>query len=184
MRPLTIVLPLCLVALPAFADDAKVYTNKDLPAPPKADDGKDGKKVVTNDDLAKSEGNLTYTDPADDTSYEADLPAERKDDRDDARDQRIAELKARYQELRKRQDEIEAELPAVREAASRELGEAFILVNGVPTKVVTDAVKDGPNSIRLEELEHELGKIQAEVDAIEREAKRRFGLGRPGLMQK
>ncbi len=204
----SLALGLALVAPRPAGADTKVYTNKDLPPsgdkasdeapPPKADaPAKPAKgdaakpkapakgKTVTNADLDPSQGNLSYTDPKDDVSYENQPPDERKDAKEQARRAaKIRDLKERYQKLRKRQEQIEAELPDAREAARNEVGEGYAIINGVPTKVIgQELMPNGQYHRHLQDLEAELAKVEGEIDDIETAA-RQFGLGRPGLMQR
>jgi hypothetical protein len=139
-------------------------------------------RVFTNEDLAKARGNLTFTEPADDTSYEGSLPREKPAPGAAERDRRIADLKADYQAATRELERLEEELPAARDAAEREVGRAYVLVNGIPTAVL---VRDPslPAHERLRELLAELQSVQADIEHLEREG-RKLGLGTPALSQK
>ena len=155
----------------------KVFTNEDLAKP--AEDA----AAVTNEDLAGARGNLTFTEPGDDVSYENSLPVERKTKDARVRENAVATIKKRYKALRARQEALEAELPEARDAAERELGPGVIYINGIPTAVGPITSVATPAHDRLDKLERELEDVRGELRAAELEA-RQYGLGRPGLMQR
>lgn len=185
MRRLASLAVLLAAGIPLPADSPR-FTNDDL-AKAKEDAGAaPAAGVVTNDDLAKAEGNLSFTEPGDDVSYEnqpARSPAAEKRER--KREDRLAALKAPYKKLLREIEQIEEELPAAIDAAEREVGPGYMLVNGVPTAIVGRPYTDFemPARERLQKLRSRLATARAELDEIEHEA-RQLGFGNAALVQR
>lgn len=140
-------------------------------------------RVFTNEDLKGAGGNLTFSEPGEESSYEGTLPRERPDPDAAAREAEIAKMKGRYQILRGRAERLEeVELPAARDAAAREFATRWVLVNGVPTAVRVED-ENLPHHEKLRRLAHELRQAKDEIAALEAKAKK-MGLGRPALMQR
>lgn len=181
MKHLWMVLGVAMVACGlARAAETPRFTNEDLPA----EDAAPAAGAVTNEDLADVEGNLTFTEPGDDVSYENAAPRSRAAERREAgREKRLDELKPQYRKLVREEERIEAELPAAIDAAEREVGPGYVLVNGIPTAVVPYPALSMPAHEHLAKLEKRLAGVQADMDDIEDEA-HRLGFGTPALVQR
>ena len=173
MRP-SLVLIALLALIPVAA--AETFTNEDLEKEVPPD-------TFTNEDLDEAEGNLSFTKPEDDVSYENSAPWPVTPRWSPAQQAEIKKLQTRYRALLAREARIEDELPEAEDAAERELGPGVVIVNGIPTQVGEITQQGTPARYRLQELQEELLDIQAEKASIERTARKKYEMGFPGLVQ-
>ncbi|MFN7973096.1 MAG: hypothetical protein U0166_12225 [Acidobacteriota bacterium] len=121
---------------------------------------------------------------------------------DDQRDAKIAQLKSTYQGLRKLQDDLERKLDEAKDAATK----GQVAPESDDEESSTPAPSKGKGALQgparrgtagggggvkrphlgknpVEQLQGQLDQIEEALDRVETEA-RRYGLGRPALMQK